>query len=231
MNIWLLRFAIMSLPVLAFANDAKSSFFESLAKHRVSQDKIYNEIRNNPNFDLASLTNWCDENSFDGNFCVIQSLAELSNSKNGSIQRFVYDFLSAFKKHTATDFLRKAADNGHSDSQYEYGLLLKDKEGKKTNSLAVTYLIKAAERNSVDALYELGLIYIDGISGVKPDPFKAFEYLKKASDLGDDNATLVLGHMYLEGVGVKQSRIQAKDIYQKACDDGNELACDALIDI
>lgn len=59
----------------------------------------------------------------------------------------------------------------------------------------------------------------------------AFEYSKKACDLGSANGCMQLASIYRDGEGVKKNPKKAIEIYKKACDGGNYSGCTFIVDM
>src|SRR5262249_17656345 len=70
------------------------------------------------------------------------------------------------------------------------------------------------EQKSVYAHWGLAALYLDG-RGVERDGDEAARWYRKASDLGDDQATIRLVLMYEEGEGVKKDADEAKRLRRK----------------
>lgn len=69
----------------------------------------------------------------------------------------------------------------------------------------------------------LGACYLQGL-GTQVDEKKAFEWLKKASDLGHAQSMNMLADCYEKGVGTKQDFDEAFFYYKKSVDLGNKEA-------
>jgi uncharacterized protein len=54
---------------------------------------------------------------------------------------------------------------------------------------------------------------------------QAVTYFRKAGDADIANGCFNLGVMYLDGRGVARSRDQARDLFARACQDGDQNAC------
>lgn len=57
---------------------------------------------------------------------------------------------------------------------------------------------------------------------------EAFDVLKRAADLGDDYAVFTLGECYFYGKGVAEDKPKAKELWEKAAENGLEDAENAL---
>ncbi|WP_323588449.1 tetratricopeptide repeat protein [Aliarcobacter butzleri] len=98
-------------------------------------------------------------------------------------------------------------------SQYNLGIYY---EINKNFSEAMKWYEKSASNGFAPAINELGNIYLEGRLGVKQDLDKAFEYYQKSSDKGYLDATNNLAIMYDLGLGIKQDRIKAVELYKIA---------------
>lgn len=102
-----------------------------------------------------------------------------------------------------------AAEEGHSDSQYNIGLMYEHGIGvDKDESVALGWYRKSAEQANALAQFNLGVLYENG-RGTAVDFAQANEWYRKASVQGDPLAIGNLGMLYLRGQGVKQNTIAA----------------------
>jgi len=86
-------------------------------------------------------------------------------------------------------------------------------------STAMVWYQKLAEEDSPSGLRAVGWMYYNGW-GVDKDVDKAIEYYKKASDLGDGNASWNLGQLNETGDGVPKNLDEAAAYYKKASEQG-----------
>ena len=101
----------------------------------------------------------------------------------------------------------EAAKSGHSDSQYNIGLMYEHGIGVvKDASKAVVWYAKAAEQGNSDAEFNLGVLHENGM-GTPVNYIKAREFYRKAASHGDALAIGNLGMLYVRGQGVKQNKI------------------------
>lgn len=98
----------------------------------------------------------------------------------------------------------------------------KDLEGAKSN-----YQI-AAYYGSVRALTNLGVFYTQGVGGLPQAPEKAHRYFKEAAGLGHMRAMENLALQYKKGEGVVQKSTKAIFWYQRAQQEGSQVAARAL---
>jgi TPR repeat protein len=142
----------------------------------------------------------------------------------------------------AIDWFTKAAEQGHSDAQYELAIMYKKGEGVDQNhTKAEEWYTKAAEQGNTRALerlkrmdriatdrlvreqYDLGVMYKEEL-GVRQDYMKAFECYNKAAEQGHSDAQYELAIMYKKGQGVPQNSITAAEWYAKAAERGHTCA-------
>ena len=83
--------------------------------------------------------------------------------------------------------LRKAAEQGNADAQYDFGVLYADGEGVPSDSAeAAKWYRKAAEQGHAWAQYRLGVMYRYG-RGVPQDYVAAYAWYIVAAASGDDD--------------------------------------------
>ena len=107
-----------------------------------------------------------------------------------------FDLYSENNKE-ALHWLERAASNDEPYALYQLGLYYSE-----ANDLAkaIKYYQRAAELNNADALLELYYIYGEGV-GVEQDDDKALFFLKKAAELGAQEAIEELAAQALSGEG------------------------------
>jgi TPR repeat protein len=107
----------------------------------------------------------------------------------------------AFKEFSA------AAKEGHSDSQFNLGLMYEQGIAVTKNEKEAFYWYgKAASQGNAGAQYNLGVLYENG-RGTAVDFTKANEWYRRASVQGDGLAIGNLGMLYIRGQGVKENKI------------------------
>jgi len=116
-------------------------------------------------------------------------------------------------------WLRKAADQGHIESQQNLAILYQTGRGvQQDKAEAVRWFRKAAEQGDPISQRELGSAYWYADSddqGVVRNLGQAFHWLKKAADQGDAAAQNELGSMF---EGTPQDYLEAAKWYQSAAD-------------
>ncbi len=89
---------------------------------------------------------------------------------------------------------------------------------------ALSLFDKAANLGYVDSMSKLGEIYQEGRYGIEINNELAFEWLKKAGELGDPIALCRVGEMYHYGEGKEPDYIKACDYYEKSAKLGYTVA-------
>lgn len=107
----------------------------------------------------------------------------------------------AFKEFLA------AANEGHSDSQFNIGLMYEQGIGVgKDPEKAIYWYGKSAAQGNSNAQYNLAVLYENGI-GTPKDYAKANSWYRKASAQGDALAIGNLGMLYIRGDGVTKNLV------------------------
>lgn len=123
------------------------------------------------------------------------------------------------KYYEAENWFRKAAEQGHVESQYDLGLLYYwTGYGVETDYVeSFKWFLKAAEQGHAHSMWLLGQQYEHG-KGVAKDFVKAVEWYRKGAEKGDYDSKFDLGRMYENGIGVGKDLTEAKRWYQSARD-------------
>jgi tetratricopeptide (TPR) repeat protein len=85
-------------------------------------------------------------------------------------------------------------------------------------------LRRHVEQDIPEAIYVLGTWYYDGNMGLVKSAKKAAKIYKRAVELGNVNAMVVLGYAYEHGDGVKLDARKANQLYKMAADLGHAMA-------
>ena len=119
--------------------------------------------------------------------------------------------------------LRKAAEQGNADAQYDFGVLYANGKGgvPKDHAEALKWFRKAAEQGHAQAQFDLVVPYAFGF-GVPKDYAEAFKWFRKAAERGRMDAQNNLGDMYAEGRGVPQDYVAAYAWSSVAAASGDE---------
>ena len=89
-------------------------------------------------------------------------------------------------------------------------------------------LPKEEKEISPEEMYRLGNSYLYG-EGVPRIEDEAFQWFRKAAELGNADAQCSLGFCYENSIGVYKDKKEAMKWYQKAADQGHEVAQELLI--
>ena len=144
--------------------------------------------------------------------------------------------LSHENKADAEKQLRKAAELGYADAQFELGRQLAQ-PGASAGDLkeAIIWLNKAADQIELGALLLLGEMYETG-RGVPQDRAKAAIYYDTAASVADDTfdyismfsqarkARFCLDMLRDQGWGIPRTRQEAISLYRNAAEQGNATA-------
>lgn len=160
---------------------------------------------------------------------LLSSLLDKVEKGNIDAQMVLVDILFKLKDlEFGLYFCEDAAQKGNAKAQYLMGLSYHFGDGlQQSNELAVYWYKAAAEQNHASALNNLGCCYMDGV-GVNKDHSKAFECIKKSAELRDSYAYEGMGHCYYYGIGTIKDLTLAKWWWQKAADEGNQVAIENL---
>ena len=120
-------------------------------------------------------------------------------------------------KKEAFKWYKKAAEQGHAESQSDLGHAYKFGIGTlRDDKEAVKWFRKAAEQGNVNAQYYLGLMYEDKDRVVLKDDKEAVKWFRKAAEQGHVNAQHTLGLKYVMGQGVLKNLSEARYWIKKA---------------
>jgi hypothetical protein len=139
---------------------------------------------------------------------------------------------------TAFEVMRKAAELGHADAQYQVGSAYQTGSGVLVDKMAavVWWLkaaeqghkdaqwLKAAEQGHADAQCSMASSYITSTSLKPVDSEAAVIWLRKAADQGHEDAQYRMGYACYNGHGVPLDRALAFVWWRKAAAQGNEHA-------
>ena len=124
--------------------------------------------------------------------------------------------------------LRKKAEAGDVDAQFNLGVLYANGQGVERNySEALKWYRQAAEQNNAAAQNNLGAMYEDG-QGVGRDYAAAFKWYRQAAEQKLAAAQVNLGLMYANGQGVKQDYAEADRWWRAAAAQNNAIAAKNL---
>lgn len=120
--------------------------------------------------------------------------------------------------------IRKAAEQGEAESQYNLGHMCYRGEGVAQDyKQAAEWFRRAAEQGDAGAEINLGYMYYNG-QGVPLDDNQALKWFRKAAEQGIVMAQVNLGYMCYKGQGGHQDYKQAVVWYRKAAEQGEAMA-------
>lgn len=140
-------------------------------------------------------------------------------------------------------WLKKAAENGHAESQYELGRIyhqgsdyLYGKGASQNREEALKWYRKSAEQGFGEAQWEVGIYYQIGYGVVKEDCEESLKWLLKAANQDDDVwRQFRIAEMYEKGYMyercVKKSREEAIVWYKKAANNKNPKHSDVKAEL
>ena len=132
-----------------------------------------------------------------------QTAEELNKQANEHIKMQEFD--------KAFPVLKKSAQLGNSEAQYNLGYLLQNGIGTEKNlSEAVEWYKKSSDNNFNDAHYALMMAFGNG-DGVEQNSSKAFEYAMKCATNNDPTCTWNVVDCYMTGNGVEISESKIKE--------------------
>ena len=136
------------------------------------------------------------------------------------------------KKYTeAVQWFRKAAEQGHADSQFQLGACYRDGDGvDRDYKEALRWFRKAADQGHARAQNAIGKRYLLG-QGVSEDPTEAVKWFRKAAEQDLAYAQCNLGDCYKDGIGVVKNNKEAIRWYRKAAEQGDVYAQSELEDL
>ena len=138
---------------------------------------------------------------------------------------YYYGRNGKLKNYTeAVKWYRKAAEQGHSDTQNLLGYCYEKGYGVPQDyTEAVKWYRKAAEQGDEYGQTSIGDCYYYG-RGVTQNYSEAIKWYRKAAEQGDTNAQNNLGNCYYYGRGVTQNYNEAIKWYRKAAEQGDTNA-------
>ena len=118
----------------------------------------------------------------------------------------------------AIKWATKAADAGHVRAQAALGAIyFQGMEGLDQNyALSEKYLLMAADKDHTEAQAFLAMLYV----GME-EYDKAIVWARKAAQINQSLAELVLGRIYDEGLGVEVDHVEGLKWFEKAANNGN----------
>ena len=125
----------------------------------------------------------------------------------------------------------KAAKQGNFSAMYNIGLIYEVLKDSRFHSIFESTVKRAndeiSNHNNIEAFGVLGICYLIG-KGVPKDEVRAFDYLKKSAEGGNDNAQAYVGYCYYSGKGVTQNKEEAIKWFEQSANQGNCLGQSSL---
>ena len=118
--------------------------------------------------------------------------------------------------------LKKAAESGDVEAQYQFALLIENIFDRKApeNRESFRWMKVAADAGHSAASYCLGNFYRDG-TWVDENYRKAYECYLKAAKQGNSDGMEQLGNFYANGIIVPENQDMAFALYQRSAELGN----------
>lgn len=114
------------------------------------------------------------------------------------------------------DFQKKLADSGNPQAQFKVGNMYETGRGVELNlGAAKQWYEKSAANHFKPAQNRLTYMQIK-LSGFRPEHKAWLEQVKGDADGGDGEASMILGEMYQEGIGMPKNLAQAQIEYKRA---------------
>jgi len=119
---------------------------------------------------------------------------------------------------------------GHSDAMYTLAELYRNGYGTEVDMrLATKWYRRSAKYGNPFAQYKAAIIYLQ--ESENQDVDKAMRYLRAADREGLDEATHLLGLIYLEGELIETDRVKAKEYLSKSFEHGHKDTINVLANI
>ncbi len=134
-------------------------------------------------------------------------------------------FPCQYNKGEAMKWFRMAAEQGHTEAQYELGCLLSYKKGCEEESFK--WMLKAAEQGLRIAQYCIAKNYSEGF-GVKANSYEAFNWYKKVAEQNDGYSMYKVGLYFEKGWGTTKDVNEAVKWYKKSAEKGDNSGKCAL---
>ena len=136
-------------------------------------------------------------------FSFGQNAEELNKQSKELIQQGKYK--------EALPILKKSAELGNSEAQYNYGVFLQEGvSGNKNEKEAIEWFKKSSENGFNDGHYAMMMAYGNG-QGIEQNSEKAFEYALKCANNNDATCMWNVVNCYLTGNGVKADTTKFKE--------------------
>lgn len=137
-------------------------------------------------------------------------------------EHFLDNLISVFDQDRALIYLKRAAEHGNADAQYELGDCYNYGEGtEKDYNKAFKWYLKAAKQDHCLAQYAMGECYTNRY-GTSKNLTEALAWYMKAAEQGYEKAQYTVGRCYENAYGTKKNPVKAFEWYLKAANQGNK---------
>ncbi len=116
-------------------------------------------------------------------------------------------------------WLRKSADQGLKEAQYEFAKEIYRDKNRETDKIALKYFEKSARQGHYPAALEAAQMYYFGF-GTLRYPNKALDLFRICANKGNAKAQYFLAKMHYEGEGTAKNKIIAFKWCSKSSDQG-----------
>jgi len=121
------------------------------------------------------------------------------------INKQAKDFLTKGDTKNAVPLLKKAAEMGQPEAQYNYGYCYQQGvEVEKNDSIANIWLLKSSKQGWLDAQFKIAYSYASG-RGVTKDDKQAFYWSVKCAEQKDPECMFNVISCYQEGIGTNKN--------------------------
>ncbi len=140
---------------------------------------------------------------FISSFSFAQSAEELNQQSKELIQQNKFE--------EALPIVKKTAELGNSEAQYNYAFFLQEGIGiQKNEQEAIKWYSKSSDNGFNDGHYAMMMAYGNG-QGIEQNSKKAFEYALKCANNNDATCMWNVVNSYLTGNGVKEDISKFKE--------------------
>lgn len=155
-------------------------------------------------------------------------------AEEGRVLRSVYQLglmylsgnLVAKDETKGVDLIQKAAQGGHAAAQTRLGIWLhRGQYGyAKDQAAALAWFKAAAQQKDAGGMNWLGHYHEQGLAGAAKDYLFALDSYRKAAELKNADASLSVGRIYLNGLGVQVDTREGLKWYRRAAVFGSSVA-------
>lgn len=115
------------------------------------------------------------------------------------------DYLTSGNINAAIPLLKKAAELGNAEAQYNYGVCFQQGAGvSQDDNTANEWFLKSATQGWKDAQFKLAYSFATG-RGVTQDDRKAFQWALKCAEQNDPECIFNVVSSYMEGFGTEKN--------------------------